>query len=239
MIEKTKKPVIGFACSYNQEKKQIFVNKSYFDAVMKSGGIPVALPYVEDSDTAAEVISRLDGIVFAGGVDVNPFKYGEQIHEKCGEISDIRDLSESIYIKAALNTNIPILGICRGIQAINAFLGGTLYQDIPSQLPDSLNHEKGAAHKIEVVPESLFYKIIGESKINVNSYHHQAVKISAKGIVPVAFSPDGIVEAAEFEGRENFLAVQFHPEVGFDGDSNSKKLFGWFVSECISFRKCR
>lgn len=233
------KPLIGFACSYNQKEKYIFVNKTYFDAILCSGGIPVSLPYVDNDGHAAEALSNLDGIVFAGGVDVNPSLYGEAVDEKCGEICDIRDISEGFYVKAAINTKLPVLGIYRGIQAINVFLGGSLYQDIPSQVENCINHQKGATHEITVAPESLLYEIMGYGKITVNSYHHQAIKNMAKGLVPVAVSDDGIIEAVEFEGRKNSLAVQYHPEVSFESDECSKRLFSWFVKECENFKNSR
>ncbi|NCA67185.1 MAG: gamma-glutamyl-gamma-aminobutyrate hydrolase family protein, partial [Clostridia bacterium] len=194
-------------------------------------------PYVKNSENAAEVISVLDGIIFAGGVDIDPTLYGEERLEECGEICAVRDLSESLYVKAVLTTDMPFLGICRGIQTLNVFSGGTLFQDIPSETGTSICHEKGSKHKIVINPESVLDGIIKTNHITVNSYHHQAVKALAKGIIPTAYSHDGIVEAIEFEGRKSALAVQFHPEMSFDDDENSRKIFGWFVTECSGYRK--
>ncbi|MDD4124651.1 MAG: gamma-glutamyl-gamma-aminobutyrate hydrolase family protein [Victivallales bacterium] len=237
MKNRKEKPLIGIACSYNEKDKRICVNETYFNAVMQSGGIPAALPYVRSGENAAEVIAALDGIIFAGGVDIDPTLYGEERLEKCGEICAVRDFSENLYVKAVLASDMPLLGICRGIQTLNVFSGGSLYQDIPSEKGISVCHEKGNAHEIVINSGSILSEIVNSSPITVNSYHHQAVKAPAKGIIPIAYSHDGIIEAVEFEGRKNALAVQFHPEMSFGDDENSRKIFGWFVTECSGYRK--
>ncbi len=235
----TQKPLIGFACSYDEAKKRIFINENYFEAVLKSGGLPVALPYAADAVCAAEIVTALDGIVFAGGVDIDPAFYGAEKSEKCGEICASRDLSESFYVRAALTAaeglELPIFGICRGIQALNVFTGGSLLQDISSEMALSVPHG-GSRHEISVLPGSVLHGIVKSEKITVNSHHHQAVKHTSDIAFPTAFAPDGVIEAMELKGRSNALAVQFHPEMTFGADDYSRELFVWFVSKCGKYK---
>lgn len=224
------RPVIGLTCSLI-ENKRAAINLTYLNAVRGSGALPVTLPYVQSEDEAAEYLKHLDGFLFTGGADIDPAEYGELKDEHCGEICKPRDESEKHFFNALVSHPLPTLGICRGLQTINVFAGGTLWQDIPSQVGTEVKHSD-SIHEIELVPGTLFSKIIGAPGITVNSYHHQGVKRPAEGLIPCAFSPDGVAEALCMEGRDDFLAVQYHPEMIYQTDENAKKIFAWFVDIC-------
>jgi len=225
------KPVIGLTCSLLREQKRNAVNLTYIEAVRAAGALPVVLPYITEPADAREYICRLDGVLFTGGADIDPAYYGEERHEKCGEVCPERDAAEKAYFEALKTLPLPVLGICRGLQTLNAFAGGTLWQDIPSQVGTEVKHSD-STHTIDIVPGTLFEKIIGSPRIEVNSYHHQCVKTLAKGFKVCAVSPDGVVEALCAEDRDDLLAVQYHPEMLVPGNGNAKKIFEWFVSVC-------
>jgi len=170
--------------------------------------VPVILPTVQTAAQAEELLSRLDGIVFSGGEDVSPAYYGETKLNSTVECDSIRDLSDSLLARAALRSGKPVLAICRGSQLMNVMLGGSLYQDIPSQRPDAVVHAD-TTHLVGLEPGSLLYRLYGPDSLKVNSFHHQAVKAEAPGITVVARAADGIVEAWE---TPQVTAVQFHPE---------------------------
>ncbi len=207
------------------------VNLTYFNALRASGALPVALPYVVTAEEAAEYLEKLDGVLFTGGADIDPAEYGEERHEKCGEICAARDLAEKSYFSALRKIKLPTLGICRGLQSLNVFAGGSLWQDIPSQYGDTTAHSN-AEHEIEIAPGTLFARVMGSERIKVNSYHHQGIKRLAPGYVACAHAPDGITEAICAQGRDDFLAVQYHPEMICTHDENAKRIFDWFVGVC-------
>ena len=166
------KPIIGIFPSYNEEKKQIFLNQSYFDAIIKSGGIPVALPLLQDEKIILETIKRFDGIILSGGSDINP-KYYNQINSgKSLEINSFRDESEEKIVRVLIESDIPVLGICRGMQAINVFCGGSMIQDIPSEYETEISHSltkpEIAFHKISVEKSSPLSDIIGFGALQPN-----------------------------------------------------------------------
>ena len=229
------KPLIGLTCSLI-ENKRIAVNLTYIDAVRNAGALPVTLPYVESAAEALEYVRRLDGVLFTGGADIDPAEYGEERHEKLGEICLPRDKAEKSYFQALCEHRLPTLGICRGMQSLNVFAGGTLWQDIPSQLGTDTAHSN-AVHTIDIAPDSLFYGVIGKTRIEVNSYHHQCVKTHAPGYAVCATSPDGVAEALVCEGRDDFLAVQYHPEMLCGTDENARRIFAWFTEVCKKYKR--
>lgn len=228
------RPLIGMLGSVNDERKFYFANRAYWTSVLQAGGVPVLLPYVASVQDAADVLSRLDGVLFAGGDDIHPSLYGEEKRPECGSGSDERDRSELSYVTAWDRTDLPCLGICRGIQALNVFLGGTLWQDIPSQVPGTVTHAGGAVHAIRPVSGTLLENLFGKTDpVSVNSYHHQAVRTCAPSVFPAAYAEDGIVEAVCFRNHPNALAVQYHPERMTETDANARALFGFLVSEAV------
>ncbi|MBO4366410.1 MAG: gamma-glutamyl-gamma-aminobutyrate hydrolase family protein [Clostridia bacterium] len=224
-----KRPLIGLLGSVNDEKGFRFANSNYWTAVLQSGGYPVLLPYLSSVDDASELLSRLDGVLFLGGDDIHPSHYGQEKLPACGSGSDERDRSEMCYVEAWDRTDLPCLGICRGIQALNVFLGGTLWQDIPSQLPDALPHGGGSTHPVFPESGTLYADLCGGGPLTVNSFHHQAIRDCAPSVCPAARSEDGVIEAVCFKNHPNALAVQYHPERTFETDPSSRALFTWLV----------
>lgn len=219
-------PVIGIS-SYN-EASRCQVNLTYVNSVRQAGGVPLVIPVTDDDDQIAAIVATIDGLVMTGGEDFDPLKwYGEEPIRALGVIAPERDEFDVKLIRAAVAAGIPVLGICRGEQLMAVAFGGSLWQDIPSQLPSSyVKHRQGATtsaygtHSIDIEPGSLLYRILGKDKAVVNSFHHQAVKDVPAGFRVTARSADGIIEALERSGRlQGFrdgngwiLGVQFHPE---------------------------
>ncbi len=217
---------------------------TYTRAVDLAGGAPVLIPLALSGDALRALYDRLDGLLFQGGVDVHPKEYGETLEPYCGEIDAIRDATELTLLRWALAENKPTLGICRGIQMLNVAAGGSLYQDIPAQLPGKLHHAhvKGNpydfhAHTIEIEANSRLARALGVTQIAVNSLHHQALKQIAPGFHVTARAPDGIVEAIEpDDARRPIFAVQFHPEWMVDSDPRMREIFKAFVQTIIGDR---
>ena len=232
-----KKPLIGVAPGYSGETTSS-VNRSYTDAVYRAGGIPVILPQVDKAEAASEVLSHLDGLLLTGGVDIDPAYYGETVLNETVEIDAHRDTIDILYAEAALRRKMPILAICRGEQLLNVVLGGSLYQDLPSQKPSDIAHrQKGdlrfPSQTISVESGSLLHRIMGASSLRVNSSHHQAVKEPSGKVKVIAWAEDGVIEA--YEGTEKgqwILGVQFHPEQMVRADDGWLALFSAFVKVC-------
>lgn len=222
---KSGKPVIGISCNHKDTGID-YLSKNYSQAILRAGGIPVIIPTISSEEEAAGMIEKLDGILFSGGEDVPPSWYGEEIWNETVEMMPQRDRSDSLLARAALSAGIPILGICRGEQLLNVLLGGKLYQDIPSQLPDAHTH-RGITHAIGLEDGCFLKDILKVDSIMVNSRHHQAVKELAPGAKLAALSDDGIVEAWE---NPQVWAVQFHPEALLREDDRWLPLFQAFIA---------
>lgn len=224
-----RKPLIGVSSSRSSSGSTLLAT-TYTEAVAKAGGVAVVLPTVALREEADDLLTSLDGIIFSGGEDVNPAWYGEDILNETVGIDAVRDHSDSLLARAALASGKPILGICRGEQLMNVMLGGSLYQDIPSQVPQHTGHSGGATNTITLEGESVLSRLYGPGPMEVNSYHHQAVKAPAPGIRITARSDDGVVEAYE---TPQVWAVQFHPEKLLQqGDSKWLMFFEAFVDKC-------
>lgn len=225
----SRSPIIGITCS-RSDSGSTLLSTTYTEAVSKAGGIPLVIPTVSTPKEAADLLAYLDGIVFSGGEDISPAWYGEEILNETVFIDSLRDRSDSLLARAALASGKPVLAICRGFQLMNVMLGGTLYQDIPSQIQEPIVHADGATHKIGLYEGGLLYRIFGPDSLTVNSFHHQAVKDAAPGVLVTARSEDGLVEAYE---TKKIIATQFHPEKGLQqGDKRWLKLFSTFVDRC-------
>jgi len=212
---------------------------TYTRALERVGGAPLIIPLELGDETLRAIFARLDGLLFAGGVDVHPKEFGEPIETFCGAIETDRDEIELKLARWAIAENKPILGICRGIQLINIAAGGSLYQDIAAQVSGALHHPhiKGnsyghLAHTIEIDPGSRLARAIGATEMRVNSLHHQSLKAVAPGFQIVARAPDGIVEGIESRNGAFAVAIQFHPEWMQDDDARVLNLFRDFVNAC-------
>ena len=219
-------PVIGISCSRSESGASI-LKTTYTDAVAKSGGVPVIFPTVSDEAVAEALVASVDGVIFSGGEDVDPSYYGETFWNETVEVDTLRDVSDMLLAKAALAAGKPVLAICRGEQLMNVVLGGSLHQDLPTQVGDRVIHGGGAWHRIGVEKGSVLHELFGQDSLNVNSFHHQAVNREAPGIRVTARSADGIVEAYEY--GDKLIAVQFHPEAMVRSDGSWLALFRHFV----------
>lgn len=222
------KPFIGITPKKENIKNRPHVTlpEAYVHAVERTGGIPFIIPILSERTEIINVAKRLDGLLLSGGDDIHPEFYNERPLLELELSPEERTVFEIILLKEVLKLNKPVLGICLGIQLINVALGGNLYQDIPLEIPDHLNHRE--KHKVRVEKNSLLYKIIGEEEITVMSGHHQAVKSTGKGLLPVATSPDDVIEAVEMKDYPFLLGLQWHPERDLE-DKYTVRLFKAFV----------
>ena len=201
-------PVIGIS-SGRSESGAATLSANYTDAVTRAGGVPVIIPTVADSALASTLIQKVDGVIFSGGPDLDPSYYGETVWNETVEVDTLRDVSDLLLMRAALASGKPVMAICRGEQLMNVVLGGTLIQDIPTQVDTLVNHS-GAWHRIGVEKGSVLYRLFETDSLTVDSSHHQAVKAPAPGIRVTARADDGIIEAYEY--GDQVIAFQFHPE---------------------------
>ena len=202
-------PVIGISCGRTASGAAT-LSANYTEAIARAGGIPVIFPTVVDSALAAALVKKVDGVVFSGGPDLDPSYYGETFWNETVEVDTLRDISDLLLMRAALASGKPVMAICRGEQLMNVVLGGSLYQDLPTQYDTIVRHGGGTRHRIGVEKGSVLYELFGEDSLTVNSFHHQAVKQVAPGVRVTAHAADGIVEAYEYGNQ--VIAFQFHPE---------------------------
>lgn len=231
------KPVIGIVPLYDSGKESYWMLPGYMKGLEEAGGIPVMLPLTGEQETLRQLAAQLDGFVLTGGPDVEPPVYGEEKKDTCGETCVMRDEMEQILLPEILKADKPVLGICRGIQLMNAVLGGTLYQDIPTEYPTETEHHQQppydrCAHEVIVEKDSLLWKITGKKIIPVNSCHHQAIRDLAPGLETAARSADGLVESVYMKGKRFFLGVQWHPEFSYITSQDSRSIFAGFVQAC-------
>lgn len=229
-----KRPVIGITCSMNDAATRLHANRSYFNAIWKSGGIPVFLPFTEEAEGARGFAYDVlfDAFLFSGGVDVDPHRYGEDITGDGVEICGRRDafeleLARILYYE---KPEIPVLGICRGIQLLNVAAGGSLYQDVPGHRQEDAGSVTPFAAKLTA--GTFLASLIGGEETKINSFHHQAVKDPAPGFTVSATSAhDGLIEAIEPRDPQGryFIAVQWHPELFYDESESSRVIFRSFV----------
>ncbi len=176
-------PVIGVTPHYDPEGNRVCIASMYLEAIMDSGGVPLLLPLKAGKDALLAAAAVCDGFLFTGGPDIDPFRFGEETIQECDEVYPVRDEMEEILFELALKSRKPVFGICRGIQVLNVFLGGTLYQDIPTQFQSVLNlsHSQKSgrtvlSHSVSIEKNTLLYEILGEDSLMVNSFHHQGIK---------------------------------------------------------------
>ena len=231
------RPMIGISCWQNPDISkfaEFFVPETYVQAIRQAGAQPVLVPYVAGSDEAAAVLDRLDGLLLSGGVDVDPLHWGEEPHRAMGRIDPNRDRSELLLSRHALASELPLFGICRGVQVMTVAAGGSLWQDLPAQVPASLKHDQEAprwypTHAVHVVPGSRIASWLGMD-LRVNSFHHQAVRQVPAVFAVTASAPDGVIEALEHQTHPFAVGVQWHPEAMWDRENNYNVLFDEFVA---------
>jgi putative glutamine amidotransferase len=232
-------PLIGLVPLWDDEKDSLWMLPGYMKGIEAAGALPVMLPLTTERNALRRFAAVFDGFLFTGGHDIFPGLYGEEKSKRCGSVCEARDIMESIlFEESVLSLDKSALGICRGIQLFNVLLGGTLYQDIPSEIPGALTHVQGPpydipAHAVEVEEGTPLYALVQSAVINVNSYHHQGIKAMAPRLKSMAKSGDGLIEAVYMPERRFVWAVQWHPEFS-TGDETSKGIFGAFVRSCLT-----
>ena len=200
------------------DTQRVRLTAAYVNALEGAGLIPLIIPPLSRADSAAAILDSVDGLVLTGGGDIDPARYGQQPHEKVRSVNVERDTTEATLIEAAKARGTPVLAICRGIQMLNVALGGTLVQDIPSQVGTRIAHDEDTprdlrSHEITIEPDSLIARAVGTTHCTVNSFHHQSVDRVANGMHVTARSPDGVIEGIEPDEKDWWvLAVQWHPE---------------------------
>lgn len=232
-MQARKKPIVGITCGGNEAVSTM--ENSYVRAVLAAGGIPVLLPCTSDPSAVREIVKSLDAIIFTGGEDVNPARYGEAPLPQLGTVNDLRDASDFEYASAVLGTRIPVMAICRGSQLINVACGGTLYQDLPSQ--KGVVHTQAPPvsepmHEATLETDSVLYGLMKATTVEVNSTHHQAVKKIGNGLRVTAMSKDGIVESYQNTGKgQIIIGIQFHPEEMIKSHEEWNEVFRWFIAK--------
>ena len=227
-------PLIGITTSLTIDKvpERAYVNITYIRAVQDAGGIPLLLPPHLAPEVRAALWQRLDGLVLTGGGDIEPARFGEPRHPKTDDVAPARDELELELTRRALDQDVPLFAICRGIQILNVALGGTLVQDLPSERPSAIVHSQReprheATHAVKIMGEGTrLGRVLGSLEVQVNSMHHQAIDQLGFGLREVAWAPDGVIEGVELPGDDRFvLGVQWHPEELVGHDQAARNLF--------------
>ena len=225
-----KRPLVGITIGYSKDPEFFTLRDDYVRAVEKAGGLPVVLVAGRAED-APDLLSRIDGLLLTGGADVDPVVYGEEPHETVTRVIPERDAFEIALCREILRQDRPVLAICRGHQVLNVATGGTLIQDIPSQVEGAHDHDPEkerweTAHQVRILPRTRLREILGRETIDVNSFHHQAVRALGRGVVVSATSTaDDVVEGIELPDRRLALGVQWHPEAFWDRPRDFQPLF--------------
>jgi len=207
----------------------------YIRSLQRAGATVVLLP-IEEADQIDSTLNQLDGLLLAGGADINPLYYGDLPKAYLGTVEEERDNFELILARKALEKDMPILGICRGLQVLNVASGGTLYQDLEHEMGPEYFHVREqfrkwqGSHSINVLEGKKIYEAIGQKSLMVNSFHHQAVKTLGRDFEVSAWSFDGVIEAIESKAHHYVTAVQWHPEMMSERDIIQQRLFNHFVN---------
>ena len=240
MPKEPRKPLIGVTgitktntpwTDHSQPQLIDAIIQDYCQAVEMAGGVPVGVAQLVNLESIQELVDRLDGLIIAGGMDVHPRLYGEEPLVGMGEMDILADRMHVLAARHAGQSDKPVLGICRGHQVVGVAFGAALYQDLPRQWDNCLDHVQKAhpgvcAHKVSITPGSRLHAVEEAEELWVNSHHHQAVKTAPEGFVVTARSSDGVIEAMEHPGKRFYMSVQWHPEsMAVAGDEKALLLF--------------
>ncbi len=231
------RPLIGIIGKTDENKKSE-VGIDYVNAIEKSGGLPLLLPYSENEEIIDSYIDLCDGFMFVGGVDIDPCYYGENILNDTVIVCKERDNYDFLVLRQILKTDKPVLAICRGIQLLNVALGGTIIQDIPTQINSQISHKQSEgryefSHCVNIEKNSPLYRLFLHDRVKVNSFHHQAIAKIGDGLTVMAICDDGIIEAVCGVDNRFIRGYQWHPELLNEKDENSRKIFMEFVDACL------
>ena len=225
-----------------KDQDMLMLSMDYSESILEAGGIPVAIAPLDSKAYLDGIIDRIDGLLLTGGGDVDPIHYGHS-HKKClGRVEVRRDSLEMYLLERAIEKGIPVFGICRGLQLMNVYFGGTLVQDIPTEFKTDLNHlalcgsKSSFSHKVKFKGNSVVADCFEKKAIFFNSLHHQMIDQLGKGLVATAHSEDGIVEAIELKDNPTVFAVQWHPEMMALAHSEQLSIFDKFIDFSIKLK---
>jgi putative glutamine amidotransferase len=240
------RPRIGITMRIELETNRFYLSRYYSEAVEAAGGLPVNIPLIPRADYVAGLMDSLDGVLLPGSdSDVDPQRYGREPRPQLGTVHPLKDETDLLVLAEIEKRRLPLFAICYGIQSLNVSRGGTLIQDIVSQLPNAMKHEQGVprdrhSHRVRILEDSTLGKLAGSEGAPVNSHHHQAIETLGRELVATAWATDGIVEAVEDPRSDRFvLGVQWHPELGWETDELSRALFDRFVAEARKFAESK
>lgn len=236
-----KAALIGVTASHLTSKSGVLhtsIPEAYFQAILRSGGLPVLIPFDLESALLEQLVERLDGVLFSGGGDIQPSFYNGRPHRLVDGVDTARDQLEISLMEKIIQAGKPFLGICRGLQLVNVALGGSIYEDVLDQRPQALRHQYSPefprdylAHSLRLEANTQIGTLIPHPQIQVNSLHHQGIERLAPNLLASGYAPDGLIEAVELPDYPFGLAVQWHPE-WLTGDPDMQRLFSAFIGAC-------
>lgn len=232
------RPLIGITTRLDLAQNTFYLRRYYAEAIFAAGGDPFYIPLIPDETYLRSLTSHLDGLMLSGSnSDLDPIYFGEEPHLKLGAVVDERDKTDLLLLKFAEEKKLPVFGICFGAQSIAVSRGGSLIQDVPTQITGALKHDQGEpynrpSHHLKIEPDSILSELANGLSARVNTSHHQAINAPGENLKITARAHDGVIECVE-DTRENrfVLGVQWHPEVGWERDELSKAIFQRFISE--------
>lgn len=232
------RPLIGITTRLDLSQNTFYLRRYYAEALVAAGGDPLYIPLIPDENYLFSVGKRLQGILFSGSnSDLDPASYGEEPHLNLGHVIEERDKTDLILLRFAEENRLSVLAICFGAQSLAVSRGGSLFQDVPSQISEALKHDQGApydrpSHRIKIEPGSILSQLADGDSARVNTSHHQAIKEPGKNLKVTARALDGVIECVEDPRSDRFvLGTQWHPELGWEKDSLSQAIFKRFVAE--------
>lgn len=240
------RPKIGITMRLDIESNRFYLGRDYCEALENFGAVPVHIALIPKREYIIEILKTLDGILLPGSnSDIDPLIYGEEPLPKLGQVIPEKDQTDLLVLEEAAELNLPTLGICFGMQALNVSRGGTLIQDIESEIDNNLKHEQGKpatrnSHSLKIEKNSILVGLITDDieNIQVNSSHHQAIKNVGRNLIQTAWAKDGVIECIEDDRKDKFiLGVQWHPELSWRFDELSKNIFKKFVDRCSEFNE--
>jgi putative glutamine amidotransferase len=233
------KPRIGITMRLELETRRFYLGRDYSEALQGLGATPLHLSLIPDREYIAECLKNLDGILLPGSdTDVDPLRFGEEPHPNLKKIIPEKEETDLMVLDAAEALGLPVLGICFGMQVLNVARGGSVFQDIESQISGAIKHEQGIpldrnSHGLEIAEDSLLASLVNGAPKRVNSHHHQSVKEIGKNLKATAWAKDGVIECIEDTRKDRFvLGVQWHPELSWKSDDFSRGIFETFIRNC-------
>ncbi|MGM8213822.1 gamma-glutamyl-gamma-aminobutyrate hydrolase family protein [Virgibacillus sp. W0430] len=232
-------PIVGVVPSVDEKEGTYFINEDNIKALSAAGGIPVLLPYTQCKTSIDKMVAMIDGLYLTGGNDIDPFHFGEEPHPHLGTVNQERDRFELKIVTEILEKKKPVFGVCKGCQIINVALGGSVYQDMYTQINKPLiQHQQKAlyqfpSHNVHITEKSILWEITRSNTIKVNSRHHQSVRQLGDTLIISGVASDGVIEAIESTEDQFILGVQWHPENMIEnGDKTSSKIYQAFIDAC-------